>query len=326
MRREARALHVLVEDLRQDVPGRGTAVLLDHLPLLEQQQRRDALHAVAGRERTVLVHVHLPDPRLAGVLLRQLLEDRRHDPAGPAPLGPEIDEDGRIRPLRLVVEIARRQFEDVLAAHRRSVPPSSHRAGGRFLYHTPPRRPLWMRESGGRFRPGTGFRPDAGFRPRRSLGQNFLVDGAAIEAIVLAFGPRPHDRVLEIGPGQGALTRRLAGRVERLVAVEVDPMLAAGLRASVAPLFPPGSLEILEADILALPPATLLGALGATAARPARVLANLPYNIATAVILALLPLRPAIADLMVMVQREVAERIRSRPAPKTYGSLSVLCQ
>jgi 16S rRNA (adenine1518-N6/adenine1519-N6)-dimethyltransferase len=177
-----------------------------------------------------------------------------------------------------------------------------------------------MRESGGRFLPGPGF------RPRRSLGQNFLVDEAAIEAIVRAFGPRPDDRVLEVGPGKGALTRRLAGRVERLVAVEVDPALAAGLRASIAPLFPPGALAILEADILALPPAALLGALGATAARPGRVLANLPYNIATAVILALLPLRPAIADLMVMVQREVAERIRSRPAPKTYGSLSVLCQ
>ena len=177
-----------------------------------------------------------------------------------------------------------------------------------------------MRESGGRFRPRTGF------RPRRSLGQNFLVDGVVIEAIVLAFGPRPDDRVLEIGPGKGALTRRLAGRVERLVAVEVDPALAAGLRETVLPAFPPGSLEIIEADILALPTATLLEALGASAARPGRVLANLPYNIATAVILALLPLYPAIADLMVMVQREVAQRIRSRPAPKTYGSLSVLCQ
>jgi 16S rRNA (adenine1518-N6/adenine1519-N6)-dimethyltransferase len=177
-----------------------------------------------------------------------------------------------------------------------------------------------MRESGGRFRPGTGF------RPRRSLGQNFLVDGAAIEAIVRAFGPRPDDRVLEVGPGQGALTRRLAGRVARLVAVEIDPALASGLRATVAPLFPPGTLEILETDILALPPETLIGALGASAEHPGRVLANLPYNIATAVILALLPLRPAITDLMVMVQREVAQRIRSRPAPKTYGSLSVLCQ
>jgi 16S rRNA (adenine1518-N6/adenine1519-N6)-dimethyltransferase len=177
-----------------------------------------------------------------------------------------------------------------------------------------------MRDTGARFGPAPGF------RPRRSLGQNFLVNPAAIETIVRAFAPRPDDRVLEIGPGQGALTRELAGRVARLVAVEVDPVLAGHLRVTLSARFPPGSLEILEADVLALAPDALLRALGATAGQPGRVLANLPYNIATAVILSLLPLRPAIADLMVMVQREVAQRIRSRPAPKTYGSLSVLCQ
>jgi 16S rRNA (adenine1518-N6/adenine1519-N6)-dimethyltransferase len=173
---------------------------------------------------------------------------------------------------------------------------------------------------------GAGFRPGTGFRPRRSLGQNFLVNEGALDAIVRAFDPRPEDVVLEIGPGQGALTRRVAGRVARLVAVEVDPLLAAGLRETLVPRLAPGSFEVLEADILALPPATLLRAMGASAGRPGRVLANLPYNIATAVILALLPLRPALADLMVMVQREVAQRIRSAPGPKAYGSLSVLCQ
>jgi len=177
-----------------------------------------------------------------------------------------------------------------------------------------------MRETGGRFGPGRGF------RPRRSLGQNFLINGGAVETIVRAFGPRPGDLVLEIGPGQGALTRRIAGRVARLVAIEVDSVLAAGLRETLAPRLAPGSFEVLEADILALPPDALVRALGASAAAPGRVLANLPYNIATAVILALLPLRPALADVMVMVQREVAQRIRSAPGPKTYGSLSVLCQ
>lgn len=175
-----------------------------------------------------------------------------------------------------------------------------------------------MRDTGGRFRPG--------FRPRRSLGQNFLVNEGAIETIVQAFNPRPEDLVLEIGPGQGALSRRVAGRVARLLAVEVDPLLAADLRETLAASLAPGSFEILEADIMALPPGTLIGALGASAARPGRVLANLPYNIATAVILTLLPRRPALRDLMVMVQREVAQRIRSAPGPKIYGSLSVLCQ
>lgn len=175
-----------------------------------------------------------------------------------------------------------------------------------------------MRDTGGRF--------SRGFRPRRSLGQNFLVNEGAIETIVQAFDPRPGDLVLEIGPGQGALSRRVAGRVARLLAVEVDPLLAADLRETLAASLAPGSFEILAADILALPPETLIGALGASAARPGRVLANLPYNIATAVILALLPRRPALRDLMVMVQREVAQRIRSAPGPKIYGSLSVLCQ
>lgn len=177
-----------------------------------------------------------------------------------------------------------------------------------------------MRDSGGRFRPGPGF------RPRRSLGQNFLVNEGAIETIVQAFEPRPGDLVLEIGPGQGALSRRVAGRVARLVAVEVDPLLAAGLRETLLPRLPPGAFEVLEADILALPPTTLIDTLGASAEHPGRVLANLPYNIATAVILALIPHRLALADLMVMVQREVAQRIRSAPGPKSYGSLSVLCQ
>jgi len=177
-----------------------------------------------------------------------------------------------------------------------------------------------MRDTGGRFRPGPGF------RPRRSLGQNFLVNEGAIETIVQAFQPRPEDLVLEIGPGQGALTRRVAGRVARLLAVEVDPLLAAGLREAFVPRLPPGSFEVLETDIMALPPDILIDAVGASAARPGRVIANLPYNIATAVILALLPLRPALRDLVVMVQREVAQRIRSAPGPKAYGSLSVLCQ
>ena len=163
-------------------------------------------------------------------------------------------------------------------------------------------------------------------RPRRAWGQNFLVDARAVGIIVRAFEPRPDDRVLEVGPGRGALTRMLAPLVGRLLAVEVDPALAAGLRDSLLPALPEGRLEILEADILAVPPETWLERLGASAEQPARLLANLPYNIATAVILALLPLHPAIRDLMVMVQREVAERIAAPPGGKEYGSLSVLCQ
>jgi 16S rRNA (adenine1518-N6/adenine1519-N6)-dimethyltransferase len=163
-------------------------------------------------------------------------------------------------------------------------------------------------------------------RHRRRWGQNFLVNEGAADAMVRAFLPRPGDHVLEIGPGRGVLTRRLAGRVARIVAVEIDPALAASLPGTLAPSLPPGVLETIAGDILAIDPAELLDRLGATRDRPGRVIANLPYNIATAVILRLVTLRPRLADLMVMVQREVAARIAARPGSKAYGSLSVLCQ
>jgi 16S rRNA (adenine1518-N6/adenine1519-N6)-dimethyltransferase len=171
-----------------------------------------------------------------------------------------------------------------------------------------------------------GFGPGERFRPRRGWGQNFLVDARAVGIIVRAFDPQPTDRVLEVGPGQGALTRAVAPLVGRLLMVEVDPALAERLRAEVIPAFPGTRIEILEADILSVPPRDLLARLDASPDAPARLIANLPYNIATAVVLSLLPLHPALADLMVMVQREVAERITAPPGGKEYGSLSVLCQ
>ncbi|HYV86675.1 MAG TPA: 16S rRNA (adenine(1518)-N(6)/adenine(1519)-N(6))-dimethyltransferase RsmA [Patescibacteria group bacterium] len=169
-------------------------------------------------------------------------------------------------------------------------------------------------------------RPEEGDRPKRRWGQNFLVNEGAADTLVRAFLPRPADHVLEIGPGRGVLTRRLAGRVARLVAVEIDPALASSLAASLPDSPLPGSLEVIEGDVLAIEPALLLERLDATPERPGRVIANLPYNIATTVILRLLTLRPRLADMMVMVQREVAGRIAARPRSKAYGSLSILCQ
>jgi len=161
------------------------------------------------------------------------------------------------------------------------------------------------------------------FRPRKRLGQNFLVNQGAADTIVAAFRPRPDDRVLEVGPGHGVLTHRLAGRVLRLTAVEIDPGLALPLREE---LKDSPSVEILEADILDLDLTALLLRLGATPERPARLIANLPYAIATTIILRLLDQGDLLADLLVLVQREVAERIASSPGRKSYGGLSVLCQ
>ena len=111
-----------------------------------------------------------------------------------------------------------------------------------------------------------------------------------------------------------------------LAAVEIDRNLAARLEGDLARQAPPGTLTIVRADILEIDLPALLSGLGARPARPARVIANLPYNVATAVILRLLRQAPLLRDLLVMVQREVALRILSLPGRKTYGGLSVLCQ
>src|SRR2546427_5714727 len=160
-------------------------------------------------------------------------------------------------------------------------------------------------------------------RAPRRWGQTFLVNQGAADTIVIAFRPLPSDLVLEIGPGRAALTRRLAGRVSKLVAVEIDSGLVAALREELraAP-----SVEIVEADVLELDLRSLIEGLGATAERRARVIANLPYSIATTVILRLIEERALLSDLLVLVQREVAERIASPPGHKAYGGLSVLCQ
>jgi 16S rRNA (adenine1518-N6/adenine1519-N6)-dimethyltransferase len=178
-----------------------------------------------------------------------------------------------------------------------------------------------------------------GFKPKRRWGQNFLVDPGALAAIAAAFRPLPSDRVLEIGPGDGALTRRIAPRVESLVAVEVDPALAAALRTEFAGAgdgaggpagsetgAPAARVRIIEGDILSFDPDRLLADAGASPGRPARLFGNLPYNIATVIILRYLTRHALVRDLTVMVQREVAQRILAPPRSKEYGSLTVLCR
>src|SRR6266545_4276555 len=102
---------------------------------------------------------------------------------------------------------------------------------------------------------------------RRGWGQNFLVNQGAADTIIHVFRPQPEDLVLEVGPGRGVLTRRLAGRVGRLAAVEIDPALAQALRVE---LGDSSSVEIVEADVLKVDLRSLLERLGATPARRAR--------------------------------------------------------
>lgn len=151
-------------------------------------------------------------------------------------------------------------------------------------------------------------------RPKKSLGQNFLVDGNLQRKIVDAVGAGPDDEVLEIGPGRGALTRHLAGRVRRLVLVELDDALAASLAETY------GAREdvvVVHADVLAADLPSLV-----EAPESLRVVGNIPYNITTPIVFRLLE-RPRPAEVVLMVQREVADRILAEPGTSEYGALAV---
>ncbi len=160
---------------------------------------------------------------------------------------------------------------------------------------------------------------DSDFKPKKRLGQNFLVHESVLDAIMRLVEPAPEDEILEIGPGLGSLTRRLVeSGARRIFAVEVDPKLVAKLRES--DLTAHSSLELIHGDILELPLESILPE------RSIKLVANLPYSISTPVLFRLFELRERFSFFVLMVQREVAERMASAPGTKTYGALSVWCQ
>ena len=152
-------------------------------------------------------------------------------------------------------------------------------------------------------------------RAKKSLGQNFLQDAHYLAKIAAAARLGPDDHVVEIGPGLGHLTRKIAEQVKRLIVIELDDRLIAPLREEFS-TFP--SVEIVHADALDY----------AYAALPGRwkVVANLPYYISTPIIQRLLACRTRFSSLTLMLQKEVAERIAAEPGGKEYGFLSVLVQ
>ena len=152
-------------------------------------------------------------------------------------------------------------------------------------------------------------------RPR--LGQNFLSSPRTAERIVNALATDPGSWVLEVGPGRGALTRPLLARGTRVLAVEVDGRLVARLTEELGC----DLLRLIEADALRFDPAAALAEAGA--APPVPLVANLPYESATPMVRAFARRRDLFSRLVVMVQREVAERICSRPGEDGYGFLSV---
>jgi 16S rRNA (adenine1518-N6/adenine1519-N6)-dimethyltransferase len=157
---------------------------------------------------------------------------------------------------------------------------------------------------------------------RKSLGQNFLLDLNLTGRIARAAGPLEGVTVVEVGPGPGGLTRALlASGAAQVVAIERDRRCIAALR-EITDAYP-GRLHVLEGDALTADPAPSIEH------APARVVANLPYNIATALLvgwLTLEPWPPWYDMLVLMFQREVAERIAATPGSKSYGRLSVLAQ
>ncbi|RAI41599.1 16S rRNA (adenine(1518)-N(6)/adenine(1519)-N(6))-dimethyltransferase RsmA [Rhodoplanes roseus] len=158
---------------------------------------------------------------------------------------------------------------------------------------------------------------------RKSLGQNFLLDLNLTGRIARAAGPLDGVTVVEVGPGPGGLTRALlAEGARRVVAIERDARAVAAL-AEVAARYP-DRLEVVEGDALELDPTPML-----TRSGPIRIVANLPYNIATALLvgwLSIEPWPPWFDRLVLMFQREVAERIVAAPGGKSYGRLAVLAQ
>lgn len=158
---------------------------------------------------------------------------------------------------------------------------------------------------------------EAGVTPSRLRGQNFLVDPNSAERIVRLAGVASGDHVLEIGAGLGSLTRALAASGAEVLAVEIDQRLSSYLAARV-----PENVRVVQQDAMTAE----WGALLEAASHPDRrwvVVANLPYIVATPLIIALLRAVPAIERMVVMVQSEVAERLASAPGNRVYGAPSV---
>ena len=152
--------------------------------------------------------------------------------------------------------------------------------------------------------------------PTKKWGQNFVIDPNTVQRIVRTADVQPEDVVLEVGPGLGSLTLALLDTGAQVVAVEIDPALAERLPATVAE-FAPGA-----ADRLHVVPADALH-IDELPREPTAVVANLPYNVAVPVVLHLLATFASIEKLLVMVQREVADRLCAAPGSRTYGAPSV---
>lgn len=150
-------------------------------------------------------------------------------------------------------------------------------------------------------------------KPLKKFGQNYLRDRNTINKIITEFNPQPDDTVLEIGPGQGAITEGIAANCSRLTCIEIDTRVINELKEK----FPAVSFlneDILKADLRGVPPQ----------GGKMRVIGNIPYNITSPIIFRLIENRDLVSDAMLMVQYEVAKRLAASPGNKDYGILSVI--
>ena len=156
---------------------------------------------------------------------------------------------------------------------------------------------------------------------RRALGQHFLAPGGVAERLVAEFAPRPGEAVLEVGPGRGVLTRALLEAGAEVLAIEVDPQLAQALRLELGARPDQERLRLVCADALKVD----LGALlcDTFGSRAVRVLASLPYASGTAILERLCGAMPPIREAMVLLQKEVVDRVVAEPGTAAYGYLSV---
>ena len=151
-------------------------------------------------------------------------------------------------------------------------------------------------------------------RAKKRFGQHFLTDRHYLERIVAAIDPRADDAMVEIGPGTGLLTERLAERVARLHVVEIDRELAQALRER----FAPEQVTVHECDVLEFDLASLPA--------PLRVVGNLPYNVSTPILFRVAAVADRLRDAVFMLQREVVDRMVAAPGTPEYGRLSVMLQ
>ncbi len=159
-----------------------------------------------------------------------------------------------------------------------------------------------------------------GFRIKKSLGQNFLVDANIIRKIVSSVAPEPGETIVEIGPGLGALTRSLAQKAGRVLAIEIDRNLLPILEETLSGF---ENVHVIESDALKTDFDRLVYGLTGDGTGKYKVAANLPYYITSPLIMHLLENRFSISRIVIMVQEEVARRITAAPGSEEYGALTV---